>query len=507
MMRRRFQSLPIASKLRVVITAACVIVIFLTGLALMVAETLILRNRMVAALDARANVVSANAAAAVMFHSPHDAEEILRAGGTDEGVVAATIFDEHGAEFARYLATPAEPPIAPPGSPHQHVFTVNDVTVWTPMQTADHRAIGTLAVRRTLGTLYERLAIFGGVTVAVTLAAGALAWVLSHFLQRIFSAPVLTLARAAESVTGSRDFSARVPVAGTDELAQLAHAFNIMLGAVQASHAETKVLYAQLEAHARQLETRVQERTAELQAAYRELEAFSYSVSHDLRSPLRSINGFTEALLEDGENRLSTDSVQHARRVIAAVGRMNRLIDGLLDFSRLSKRELRAETIDLHALARDVVAELSADTARRNVEVSVAALSPCFGDPTLIRQVLVNLVSNAFKYSRERDPALISISEELIDGTGRRAYVVRDNGAGFDMQHAGRLFQVFERLHDARQFEGTGIGLATSKRIVERHGGRIWAEATPGKGAAFFFTLALPDTTAPALPVAALRAG
>jgi signal transduction histidine kinase len=493
MIRSWFQRLPIARKLRFVITAACVVVIFVTGIALMVAESLLVRQRMVAALTARARVLSLNATAAVMFHSTQDAEEMLRVAGSDPGTTAARIFDVHGEEFARFAQDRAEAPVPflAVTEPH-HEFTWRDLTVWMPMTSTDGRRIGTLAVRMSLDLIYDRLTIYAVITLGVLLAATALALVLSQVLQRVFSEPILALARAAGQVTTTRDFSHRVPQTGTDELGQLAESFNVMLATVQTSQAETQRLYEQIRLHARELEARVDARTAELQRAYRELEAFSYSVSHDLRSPLRSIAGFTEALLDDNSNQLSTDGMQYAQRIVSAVTRMNRLIDGLLDLSRVSKRELHLETIDLNALARDVIAELNTDAGGRNVTISIEPLTPCVGDSTLVRQVLVNLLSNALKYSRERDRAVISVSEHMTEADGELAYVVRDNGTGFDMRHAARLFQVFERLHDARQFEGTGIGLATSKRIIERHGGRIWAESAPDQGAAFFFTLPPP---------------
>jgi light-regulated signal transduction histidine kinase (bacteriophytochrome) len=305
---------------------------------------------------------------------------------------------------------------------------------------------------------------------------------LSYALQRVLSRPIDALTDVARRITQSRDFSVRAAPVGVDEIAELAAAFNVMLAAVEERQQA-------IQQHARELEARVDDRTAELRQAYRELEAFSYSVSHDLRSPLRTITGFAEMLLEDSDNRLSGDSVQHMQRIIAASARMNRLIDGLLDFSRVSKRELQLEPIDLGAMARDVIDELAADASGRKVEFSVATLHPCVGDPTLIRQVLVNLVSNALKYTREREVAVITISEHPSNDATHQTYLVRDNGAGFEMEHATRLFQVFERLHDQRRFEGTGIGLATTKRIIERHGGRIWAESSPEHGATFYFTL------------------
>lgn len=472
----RFQHLPIASKVRVAITGACIVVIVATGVALMIAEALIIRNRMIGTVAARANVLSINSAAAVMFHSPQDAEELLRASIAEPGITAATIFDPKGDVFAHFIASPSERAIEAPAAPeYYHRFSPGDLTMWWPMRNPDGRTIGTLGLRMSMSILYRRLGIFAAITLGVVIAASLLALILSHALQRLVTRPILALAETAGHVTRTKDFSVRVQPVSTDEIGQLAAAFDLMLQAAHTSQAD--------------LERRVEERTSALQEAYRELEAFSYSVSHDLRSPLRSITGFTEALLEEPGNQLSPESVQHTQRIISAVARMNRLIDGLLDFSRVSKRALHMEHVDLTAMARDVVAELTVDQRNRKLSVTVDRVTPCVGDATLLRQVLVNVIGNAIKYTRERDPAIITFTEEPANGSGEKAYVVRDNGAGFEMKHATRLFQVFERLHEAKRFEGTGIGLATSRRIIERHGGRIWAEAAPEKGAVFYFTL------------------
>lgn len=236
-----------------------------------------------------------------------------------------------------------------------------------------------------------------------------------------------------------------------------------------------------------ELEQRVQERTAELEAANRELEAFSYSVSHDLRAPLRSIDGFSRIVLEDCAAKLDEDGRDNLRRVRAATQRMGELIDGILRLSRVARAELRGETLDLSALVHEVLAELQqADPARR-VECVVAPGLTTLADPLLLRIVLENLLSNAWKFTGRRAAARIEFGAIERDGT--RAFFVRDNGAGFDANYAGKLFRPFQRLHSQDEFPGHGIGLATVQRIVRRHGGRLWAEGKVNEGAAFFFTL------------------
>jgi PAS domain S-box-containing protein len=236
-----------------------------------------------------------------------------------------------------------------------------------------------------------------------------------------------------------------------------------------------------------QLEQRVRERTADLEVVNRELEAFSYSISHDLRAPLRAIDGFSQILLEDFGPALPEVAQSHLKRVRAGTQRMGHLVDDLLEFSRLGKKALEVKTVAPAAIAREVVNDLRAAEPGRQVQVSVGELPSCAADPFLLRQVYVNLIGNAWKFTRGRAAAHVEIgSRAEAQGT---VYFVRDNGVGFDMGHATKLFGVFQRLHRDDAFEGTGVGLAIVKRIVEKHGGRVWVEAAPDAGATFFFTL------------------
>jgi two-component system sensor kinase len=231
----------------------------------------------------------------------------------------------------------------------------------------------------------------------------------------------------------------------------------------------------------------VVERTAQLVAAVKELEAFSYSVSHDLRTPLRAIGGFTRILVEDYGPSLDAEG----KRVCAVISdntqRMRQLIDDLLAFSRLSRADMQPVPIDMQALADSTFRQLTAPESRKRIDFRLEPLPPALGDPTLIGQVWVNLLSNALKFSSQRERAVVEV--RCRQGEGETIYYVRDNGAGFDMQYAGKLFGVFQRLHSEREFEGTGVGLAIVQRVIHRHGGRVWGEGEVDKGAAFFFTL------------------
>ena len=226
---------------------------------------------------------------------------------------------------------------------------------------------------------------------------------------------------------------------------------------------------------------------ARLETSNQELESFSYSVSHDLRAPLRVIDGFSLALLEDHGKSLPPEGQDLLTRVRQQAQRMAQLIDDLLEFSRLGRKPLDVASVDLAALARTVVQDLGQANTDRKLDVTVGELPPTMGDRALLRQVLTNLIGNAFKFTRQRPDAQVEIGWR--DDNGECVYYVRDNGAGFDMRYASKLFGVFQRLHPAADFEGTGVGLALVQRIIHRHGGRIWGEGRVNEGATFSFTL------------------
>jgi PAS domain S-box-containing protein len=228
-----------------------------------------------------------------------------------------------------------------------------------------------------------------------------------------------------------------------------------------------------------ELEQRVVERTTEL-------ESFSYSVSHDLRAPLRAMGGYARMLQEDFGAQLPPEANQKLDRIHENANKMGQLIDGLLAFSRLTRQPLNKRRVAPETIVGRALDELQTEQVGRKIQISTGKLPGCQADPTLLHQVFTNLLSNALKYTRQRDPALVEIGWDR----GQQAYFIRDNGAGFEMQYAGKLFGVFQRLHRADQFEGTGVGLAIVQRIIHRHGGKVWAEAEPEKGATFYFTLA-----------------
>jgi PAS domain S-box-containing protein len=236
-----------------------------------------------------------------------------------------------------------------------------------------------------------------------------------------------------------------------------------------------------------QLEARVRERTAELEASTHELDAFAYSVSHDLRAPLRSLHGFSQALLEDYRDAFDDTGRDYLNRLQKNVRRMGQMIDDLLTLSRATRADLTRRPVDLTAICHDVVGELRGNDPGRAVTADIAPGLRAVGDARLLRLVMQNLLGNAWKFTGKTGDPTIAVGRVRRDGEG--LFFVRDNGAGFDMRYADKLFSAFQRLHSTADFEGTGIGLATVNRIIHRHGGRIFAEAAPGEGATFYFTL------------------
>jgi signal transduction histidine kinase len=324
-------------------------------------------------------------------------------------------------------------------------------------------------VSEALSLAIQTVRIMLAIVVIALLTAGVIGFLTVRRIVR----PIEDIAETARAVN-SGDLSRRVLLKSRDELGVLAHAFNNMT--------------SQLESLINDLEKRVAERTVKLEASNRELEAFAYSVSHDLRAPLRHIDGFMGLLMKKAGTALDSQSLHYMDIISDAAIKMGLLVDNLLSFSRMGRQEISFKQVELMSLVHDVIEEHGPDIADRDITWRIGDLPAVRGDASLLRVVLDNLISNAIKFTRSRNPAEIEIGS-LPGPDSEYVIFVRDNGAGFDMTYADKLFGVFQRLHHADEFEGTGIGLANVHRIISRHGGRTWAEGEVEKGAMFYFSL------------------
>jgi signal transduction histidine kinase len=321
---------------------------------------------------------------------------------------------------------------------------------------------------------------------AVGLFVVAAAAIVAAVISARITTPLHDLTDAAEKIAGGAP-QARVNVRRRDEIGRVGAAFNVMAEQVHGVQRELEARVEQRVAELNAVNEQLEKRVAELNALSQELEAFSYSVSHDLRAPLRHITGFASMLDKSAGSALDDKDRRYLATISDAAKRMGRLIDDLLVFSRMGRKEMTRGQVDLGALVDDVRREVSADVNGRSIAWNIHRLPVVEGDASTLRMVLTNLMTNALKYSGTRPTSEIEIGS---NGSANETVVfVRDNGVGFDMQYAGKLFGVFQRLHSVDEFEGTGIGLANVRRIVQRHGGRVWAESEVDKGATFFFSL------------------
>jgi signal transduction histidine kinase len=468
------RDMPIRRKLMLIILATSVVVMLLMRSLFFAYEYVTFRQATVRQVSTLGEILAANSTAALAFDNQDDANEILSALKAERHVVAAALYDRQGRFFSHYPA--ALPPESFPPGPGTdgYRFIESHLEGFQPVMQKNRRQ-GTLYLRFDMGTIMREFA-WGSLPIAIGVMALLLivAYLLSRTLQKQISRPILALAETARAVSERGDYSVRAEKPGENELGLLTDALNQLLEQVQDL--------------TRDLERRVAHRTAELESANKELEAFSYSVSHDLRAPLRHIDGFAGLLAKADGPVLSEKGRGYLGHISDSAKQMGNLIDDLLVFSRMGRTEMRIGPVDLQKLAEATILSLQLEIQQRNVRWKKGVLPVVPGDLPMLRQVLINLLSNAVKYTRPRDPAEIEIGC-LSETDDEVVLFVRDNGVGFEMKYAAKLFGVFQRLHRAEEFEGTGIGLANVRRIITRHGGRTWAESQLGAGSTFYFSL------------------
>ena len=442
------------------------------------------RKRIVRDLGIQAQIIGSNSISALAFDDPHSAENTLSALRGAPHVMFAEIYTPDGRAFAGYRREPSgslpRPPAIPAGSAEVARFQDKQVAL-VRLIAFQGRPVAMIYIRSDLQAMNDLTRNFTFIVAGVfAMSLLATIW-MSSVARRSIAEPIVRLAETARIVLSEKDYSVRAST--IDELGEvsiLISTFNEMLAQIQERDA------ALGEARDR-LEQQVQRRTAQLNAANADLEAFSYSVSHDLRAPLRHIGAFSRILSEEHDAKMDPDARHLVSRIQNGVTNMTELVDGLLRMSQIGRTELACVATDLNLLVKDAVADLQPEWENRHVDWHIGELQSVDCDPLLMKQVFINLISNAIKYTRRREIAEIEVGQ--IEQEGKPVIFVRDNGAGFDERYADKLFGVFQRLHSGEEFEGYGVGLSTVDRIIKKHGGDIWAKAEVDKGATFYFVL------------------
>jgi signal transduction histidine kinase len=431
-------------------------------------------------LIVQANTIALNAVPALRFDDPDSARETLSALSADRNIISAAISRPGGGPFASYTGT----------DPGGRRVEMNHPIV------SEGEQLGTVHLAYSLDELYNDVARYALIAVVVLVLSVLVAMAAGRGIQRSITRPVARLADAAKAVSQQQNYAVRVePTGSDDELGLLVDTFNEMLARICVREADVEAGNQRYERLTEELEQRVTQRTAELEATNRELEAFTYSVSHDLRAPLRRIDGFAKLLVDEYNAELPDEARHYLGRVRDGARQMGLLVDDLLNLARLGRQDVKLQVAGLSTIVQRVTASLQRDAEGRDIEWQIQPLPFVECDPALIEVVFTNLISNAMKYTRPRARAVIHVGS--IEQNGHPVIYVRDNGVGFSMKYADKLFGVFQRLHRAEDFEGTGVGLATVQRILHKHAGTIWAEAELDKGACFYFTLGAVPATRP----------
>ncbi|MCD6067603.1 MAG: hypothetical protein K0S33_2429 [Bacteroidetes bacterium] len=475
----RFKDLPIQKKLMRYILLISGIVLLVTCGSYFVYEYFTFRETTMQKLSTIGKVIAANSTAALAFDNSADAEEILLALKTEPHIIAASLYNEKGQLFSTYPAgLPADKfPVRPTWD--GYLFLHSNLEGFEPVIQGNKR-LGTLYLRSDLKEMNERLRLFGIIATMVLAVSFLLAYSLSRILQKKISKPILDLASIAQMISGHHDYSVRATKSGNDEMGSLTDAFNQMLAQIDEQNKA-------LNAFNQNLEQMVQERTLELETVNKELESFSYSISHDLRAPVRAIHGYMNIFSEEYGRQVDEEGKRLIQMILTNGYKMGRLIDDLLAFSKLGRKELLKTKVSMHEIVSGCWNELYKEEKDRNVEFMLKTLPEAYAERSTIQQVWINLISNALKYTKNKPVVVIEISGE--EKSGEIVYSIKDNGSGFDMEYYSKLFGVFQRLHSQEEFEGTGVGLAIVQRVLEKHGGKIWAEGKVDEGAVFYFSL------------------
>lgn len=457
--------------------------LFLAYFSFLAYDLFVYRQASVESLSGLAEIAAANSVSAILFNDNASANTTLAALSGSSDVIGAAIYTNSATPFAQFVhaGDPAPQPMGFSPGAMQGAWVHGLDVVTGARIVSEGKVVGTIYIHAKLHGVRRQAAQFATIAAAILLVCLGVALLAGVIFRRFLAEPIVFLSQTARQVSRSKDYTLRfTPRQEYDELLSLTEAFNEMLSAIQHRDAALELAKADLE-------RRVEQRTAQLQAANMELEAFSYTVAHDLRSPLQAINNVCFLFGVMDQESASPERKAMVEQLGSTVAAMSRMIDDLLDLSRSSTAELNVAQLDLSAMATSILDGLAKAQPERNVKTVVQPNCTALGDPGLLQIVMQNLLRNAWKFTGRRELAEIEVGCRQLNG--ETAIFVRDNGAGFNPELADRLFKPFQRLHGAADFPGTGIGLATVRRIVGRHGGRAWAEGEVDKGATFYFTL------------------
>ncbi|MEX2150423.1 MAG: ATP-binding protein [Steroidobacteraceae bacterium] len=494
-------------KLLIVVLSTTAFALLLAGIALAILDLRSYRQGWIAELTTQADVLSLATAPALEFEDPSSAQAYLDLLKAQPAIIGAALYTANGALFATYTDGD-HADLAFPRIPELDGFRTarNQLDLFKRIDSGNE-ILGTVYIKARYD-IGARLRDHASVLAAVLLLSFGITLLIARPLQRNVTRPITEITKVARDVIEKRDFSARAPRTTEDEIGVLVDAFNGMLAEIstrtevleksnrdlaheigERSRAEDALMASEdrLLALNAELESRVAARTSELEAANKDLEGFSYSVSHDLRAPLRAILGFSALFAEEHQTELGDEGRRKLGIIRRESERMGRLIDDLLAFSRLGRKALQPVSLDMTALVQSVIERLKRDDGACRTEFRIGSLPQSRGDQNLFEQVWLNLIANAVKFSSKRETPVVEIGGIVHEQ--EHIYYVRDNGAGFESRYSARLFGVFQRLHRQEDFPGTGVGLALVHKIVTRHGGRVWADGKPDAGATFHFAL------------------
>ena len=498
---RRFHDMSIKQKLTILMVATATLVLVIACGSFMAYEYSAIPRSVAKQLSAVAAVTGNNSAAALVFDDAFAAKETLAAFKSTPNVVWAYIYRKDGRVFAGYdrdgtMAVAPQCPMVFEG----HRANGDRIELCRQIRLRGE-VIGAISVSSDLSEMRSRMWSYGKIVVVVLGFSILIAYCLAKLLQNVVSGPIHTLARLARKISADQDYTVRARKQGSDEIGELVDGFNRMLGQIESRELALRIAQGELEERVVELqrevgerkrtEVRLARRSAALQRSNAELEQFAYVASHDMQEPLRMVSSYTQLLAKRYGDKLDGNAREYIDYAVDGVMRMQSLIRDLLQFSRVGRKDQAFDSVSCESLLQTSLLNLAATVRENNAVVTHDSLPIVLGDEMQLSQLFQNLIANAIKYRGEVAPR---VHIGCRRGSGEWLFTVKDNGIGIDPEYFDRIFVLFQRLHGKDAYEGTGIGLALCKKIVERHGGKIWVESAVGEGSTFYFTLHRSDS-------------